>query len=137
MILSLRLLFISVLVTMAWGTVRATLAHGMFSIPAAVTSNPWFQVTLLDAWFAFLTACIWVAWKEQRLAARILWVLGILLWGNFAIATYMLVELFRLPVSGSLDELFTRKRPGNVALPAAFTASGVVVYLASIPGLWR
>jgi hypothetical protein len=131
MILFLRGLFMLVLAVMTWGTVRASLAQGMFDLPAAVTGNPWFQVTLFDAYFAFLTFCVWIAWKEQRLAARILWVISVLLWGNFAIATYMLTELFRIPANGSLDEVFTRKRPGNLALPAAFAVLGVLFYLGS------
>ena len=128
MILFLRVLFLGVLAVMTWGTIRASLAHSMFNIPSAVTGNPWFQVTLFDAYFAFLSFCVWIAWKEQRLAARILWVITVLLWGNFAIATYMLIELFRIPANGSLDEIFTRKRPGSLPLPIAFTVLGLLVY---------
>lgn len=128
MIPFLRVLFLGVLAVMTLGTIRASLAHSMFNIPSAVTGNPWFQVTLFDAYFAFLTFCVWIAWKEQRLAARILWVITVLLWGNFAIATYMLIELFRIPTDGSLDEVFTRKRPGSLPLPIAFTVLGLLVY---------
>jgi hypothetical protein len=135
MIVFLRLLFLTVLGVMTWGTLRASMAQGMFDIPSAVTSNPWFQVTLFDAYFAFLTACVWIAWKEQRTAARVLWVIAVLLWGNFAIATYMLIELFRIPTTGSLDEVFTRKRPGSLPLPATLAALGAVVYLASARSL--
>ncbi len=129
MILFLRILFITVLAIMSWGTVRASMAQALFDIPPAVTGNPWFQVTLLDAYFAFLTFSVWVVWKEQRTAARILWVITVLLWGNFAIATYMLVELFKLPLNSPLDPVFTQRRPGNLALPATFTVLGILVYL--------
>lgn len=129
MILLLRALFIAILAFMTWGTVRASLAQAMFDIPSVVTSNPWFQVTLLDAYFGFTTFCVWVVWKEQRLAARILWVLAILLWGNFAMATYMLVELFRVPASGPLEPVFTRRNPGRLPLPAVFVTLGAVFYL--------
>jgi len=135
MILFLRGLFLLVLAVMTWGTVRASRAQSMFDLPAAVTGNLWFQVTLFDAYFAFLTFCVWIAWKEQRRVARILWVVAVLLWGNFAIATYMLIELFRIPATGSLDEVFTRKRPGNLALPSTFAVLGIIVYLASARSL--
>ena len=65
-----------------------------------------------------------------------LWVIAVLLWGNFAIATYMLIELFRIPTTGSLDEVFTRKRPGSIPLPATLAALGAVVYLASARSLF-
>lgn len=129
MILFLRALFILVLLAMSWGTVRASLAQALFDIPPEVYLNPWFQVTLLDAYFAFLTFFVWVAWKETRLAARILWGVAILLWGNFAMATYLLRELFRVPSGSDLGPIFSTRRDGGLGWPATFVAVGVVVYL--------
>jgi hypothetical protein len=128
-ILALRALFIAILAVMLWGTVRASLAQALFDIPSAVTDNPWFQVTLFDAYFAFLTFFVWVAWKEQSTGARGLWFLAIMLWGNFAMATYMLVQLFRLPAGAPLAHVFTTREPGRLTLPAGFTALGAVIYL--------
>ena len=87
MVIFLRFLFAAILATMLAGTVRASLAQALFDIPPEVYRNPWFQVTLLDAYFAFLTFYVWVAWKERSTAARALWLVAILLWGNFALAT--------------------------------------------------
>jgi hypothetical protein len=129
MIRFLRVLFVLILAVMLWGTVRASLAQALFDIPPEVTGNPWFQVTLLDAYFAFLTFYVWVAWKEQSLGARVLWFTTVILWGNFAMATYMLVELFRVRADAPLGQVFTTRHPGRLALPAAFTAVGVLVYL--------
>ncbi len=129
MIIFLRLLFASILAVMLWGTVRASLEQGIFDIPPEVYTNPWFQVTLFDAYFAFLTFYVWVSWKEQSLAARILWFFTVVLWGNFAMATYMLIELFRIRPDAPLGEVFTTRRPGRTALPAAFLVAGVVAYL--------
>ena len=75
MLLFLRILFILILAVMTWGTVRASLQQAMFDIPPEVTGNPWFQVTLFDAYFAFITFYVWIAWKERNLAARILWLI--------------------------------------------------------------
>jgi len=126
---ALRLLFIAILAVMLWGTVRASLAQALFDIPSAVIGNLWFQVTLLDAYFAFLTFYIWVAWKEQSTGARVLWFLAIMLWGNFAMATYMLMQLYRVPAAAPLGHVFTTREPGRLTLPAIFTALGVVIYL--------
>ncbi len=129
MIRFLRLLFIVILAVMLWGTVRASLAQALFDIPREVYTNPWFQVTLFDAYFAFLTFYVWIAWKEQSLGARVLWFIAVILWGNFAMATYMLVELFRVRVDAPLGTVFTTRHPGHLALPATFTVLGVAVYL--------
>ncbi len=129
MIRLLRVLFAAILAVMLWGTVRASLAQALFDIPPEVYGNPWFQVTLLDAYFAFLTFFVWVAWKEQSTGARVLWFLAVLFWGNFAMATYMLVQLFRTPTDAPLARVFTERQPGHLALPAAFTGLGVAIYL--------
>ena len=128
-ILLLRALFIGILVAMSWGTVRASRAQALFDIPREVYLNPWFQVTLLDAYFAFLTFFVWVCWKETRLANRILWGLAVALWGNFAMAAYFLRELFRLPVNGDLSRVFATRVDGGLRGPAAFVVVGIAVYL--------
>lgn len=129
MVTFLKFLFAAIFATMLAGTVRASLAQALFDIPPEVYRNPWFQVTLLDAYFAFLTFYVWVAWKEGGLAARVLWFVAILLWGNFALATYMLRELTRVPAGGDLAAVFTERRPGATRLPLALTLVGVAVYL--------
>jgi len=129
MIRFLRALFVVILAVMLWGTVRASLAQALFDIPPEVYGNPWFQVTLFDAYFAFLTFYVWVAWKEQSIGARVLWFLAVMLWGNFAMATYMLVQLFRAPAAAPLTQVFTTREPGRLGLPAVFVALGVAIYL--------
>lgn len=129
MIRLLRVLFVLILAVMLWGTVRASLAQALFDIPSEVYGNPWFQVTLFDAYFAFLTFYVWLAWKEQSTGARVLWFLAVMLWGNFAMATYMLVQLFRAPADGPLERIFTTREPGRLGLPSAFVALGVAIYL--------
>ena len=129
MIIFLRALFVFILLAMSWGTLRASLAQALFDIPPDVYLNPWFQVTLLDAYFAFLTFFVWVAWKEKRTAARVLWAVAIALWGNFAMAAYLLRELFRIGDDGELSEVFATQRDGGLRWPAVFVGLGVAVYL--------
>jgi len=128
--LALRLLFAAILVGMlaliAWASAQCAL----FAIPREVTTHPWFITTLFDAYFAFIAFWVWLAWKEGTVAARVLWLLTILLWGNPAIALYMLLELARVRrEGGGLDAVFTRKRPGHLKLPAILLALAVLVYL--------
>jgi Protein of unknown function (DUF1475) len=128
--LALRFLFTAILLGMlgviGWASSRCAL----FDIPREVLTHPWFIATLLDAYLAFVAFWVWVAWKEGTLAARVLWLLAILLWGNPAIALYMLLELARVRrEGGGLDAVFTTKRPGHLALPSTLLALAVIVYL--------
>ena len=127
---ALRLWFVFVLVAMGgiigWASSRCAL----FDIPREVFTHPWFIATLFDAYFAFVAFWVWVAWKEGTVAARVLWLVAILLWGNPAIALYMLLELARVRrAGGGLDAVFTTKRPGHATLPAWLVIAGIAVYL--------
>jgi Protein of unknown function (DUF1475) len=127
---ALRLLFTTILVAMlgiiGWASSRCAL----FDIPREVATHPWFIATLFDAYFAFIAFWVWLAWKEGTAAARVLWLFSILLWGNPAIALYMLLEIARVKRDGgTLDTVFTAKRPGHVKLPAILFALAVAVYV--------
>ncbi len=127
---ALRILFTAVLLGMLGLVGWASSQCALFSIPREVFTHPWFIATLFDAYLAFIAFWVWLAWKEGTVAARVLWLFAILLWGNPAIATYMLVELARVKrEGGGLDAVFTRKRPGHLRLPAILLGLAVVVYV--------
>lgn len=127
---ALRVLFTAILLGMlgiiGWASSRCAL----FDIPREVFTHPWFIATLFDAYFAFIAFWVWLAWKESTVAARVLWLFTLLLWGNPAIALYMLLELARVRrEGGGLDAVFTRKRPGATTLPAVLLGAAILVYL--------
>ena len=125
----LRALFIGIFLAMSSLIVWASSEQPIFGIPRGVFTNPWFIATLFDAYFAFITFCVWVAWKERSTGTRMLWLLVVLMWGNFAMAIYMVIELFRIDHIDRLREVFTVRREGKIALPIAFIILGVAAYL--------
>ena len=129
MIWFLRVLFAVVIASMLAVTSWASMHTPVFAIPRAVFTHPWFIATLFDAYWAFVAFYVWVAWKEQSLAARILWFIAIIALGNIAMAAYFLRELFHVPADGPLDLVFTRRNPGTFVLPGALAAASVAVYL--------
>ncbi len=129
MILFLRALFVLIIVSMLAVTTWASLHTPLFAIPRAVWTHPWFIATLFDAYWAFVSFYVWVAWKEQSLAARVLWFVAIIALGNIAMAAYMLRELFSVPAAGPLADVFVRRNPGRLALPVGLAAAGVGIYL--------
>lgn len=129
MILFLRGLFVVVLASMLAVTSWASLHTPLFEIPREVLTHPWFIATLFDAYWAFICFYVWIAWKERSLTARLLWFMAIVALGNIAMAAYMLRELFRVPASGPLDDVFLRRNPGSVLLPGLLTAASIAVYL--------
>jgi predicted permease len=109
MITFLRIFFFGVLAVMIWVTTRASLETAVWQLPASLTGDLWFQATLADAYFGFLTFFVWLAYKETAWLSRIVWLVAILLLGNIAMATYCLIQLFRVPASADLREVLLRK----------------------------
>ena len=136
MLIFIRALFVTVIVSMLAVTGWASTQCALFDIPREVFTHPWFIATLFDAYWAFITFYVWVAWKEQTNAARVLWFIAIILWGNLAMAAYMLIELFRIQKIDQLGEIFSTRRPGKIPVPAVFAILGILVYLLGAKNLF-
>jgi hypothetical protein len=109
MIWTLRIVFMVVLVAMLAVTTWASNIIALWKTPMEVLGHPWFVATLYDTYFAFLTFWLWVAYKQRGWGSRIGWLLGILVLGNIAMATYMLIQLFKLPADAKIEELILRR----------------------------
>jgi hypothetical protein len=65
---------------------------------------------MFDAYFGFLAFWLYVAWREQTIASRVGWFVALMLLGNFAIAGYALLCLFKAKGETDLGKVFfTRK----------------------------
>jgi len=124
----LRLLFLLVLGSMIGVTSWASLQQSLFAVPREVLGNPWFIATLGDACCGFLAFYVWVAWKEPRLVARLLWLIAILALGNLAMALYALVELCRIREAGQIRDLLSRRNAGGLVFPGVLVALALAVY---------
>jgi hypothetical protein len=109
--LALILLFGGILAAMLVITVTASLNQPLWQW-GGLTAEPdrwWTYATLADAYFGFLTFYAWVFYKERGLAARVGWFVAIMLLGNFAMATYVLVQLARLRPGEPVSRLLLRR----------------------------
>jgi hypothetical protein len=111
---ALSLLFGAILVVMTVVTVRASLHQAVWDWGGLVTEpdRHWTIATLADAYCGFLTFYAWVFYKERSVAARTAWFVAIMLLGNFAMASYVLLQLSRLRRDEPLEHLLLRAPPG-------------------------
>ena len=109
MIVFLRFAFACVLVAMLCVTSWASSVIAVWKLPRELATHPWFIATLFDTYFAFLTFWLWLAWKERTWLPRVAWLVAILLLGNIAMAAYLLIQLFRLPKTATLEQLLARR----------------------------
>ena len=108
MIWTLRALFIAIFAAMVYATTSASLQCNIMQIPGPVLGHPWFTATLFDAYCGFVTFYAWVFYKEKSVAAKIIWLILIMLLGNLAMSAYMLIHLFKLPTNATADKLLLR-----------------------------
>ena len=97
------------LVAMLAMTTAASLDRGVFQALGDLWKDLWFKATLMVAYFGFVTFYVWVAYKEVRNFARILWFILIMCFGNIAMATYLLIQLFRMAPGESMETLLTKR----------------------------
>ncbi|MEO6873283.1 MAG: DUF1475 family protein [Opitutaceae bacterium] len=133
MIFFLRGLFIFILVSMLAVTGWAGIHCPLFAIPANVVSHPWFIATLFDAYWAFVTFYVWVAFKQTSWASKIAWFIAVILLGNVAMSAYCLNELFRIPRTGRMADVLTTKRDGIGLLGPILAVLGLTVTLLGLP----
>lgn len=107
----LYIFFSFVLLAMLWVTVTASMDRSVLEAAAQIWDDPWGKATLFDAYFAFLTVFIWIAYRETGWWRRGMWLVLLLTLGNFAIAAYFLIALRGLPPSTPWTGLF--ERPGR------------------------
>lgn len=105
----LYVLFALILAGMLWVTTRASLDRGVFTAAGELIGDPWFLATLFDAYFGFLTFYVWVFYKEATLPARLLWFVLIMALGNFAMAFYVMRELYRLAPGQPVSAILLRR----------------------------
>ena len=103
--ISLTILFSTILLAMLTVTIYASLDRSVLNVGSQLTSDPWFQATLADAYFGFLTFYVWVAYKERSRLRKVLWFLLIMALGNIAMAIYVLIQLAKLKPGDSLSHV--------------------------------
>ncbi len=101
---------LAVLAVMLFVTLTASLQQDVFSAGRELWPDPWFRATLADAYFGFLFFWLWVAWRERAPARGALWFVLIMLLGNFAMASYVLLQLRRWQSEEGIEKLLTGNR---------------------------
>jgi Protein of unknown function (DUF1475) len=101
--------FALVLGVMLWVTTAATLERGVFTALADLWADAWFRATLCDAYFAFLTVFLWLAWRERSWWRGTVWLVLLLVLGNIAIAGYFLWALTHLKSGETWEALFRQR----------------------------
>ena len=109
----LIVLFSGILAAMLALTTAATFERGILDAGRELIRDRWFQATLADAYFGFVTFFVWVGYEERSLWRRVAWFILIMCLGNIAMAIYMLIQLASLPPNTPVSSILlnTGSRP--------------------------
>lgn len=98
---------------MFYVTIMASLDRSILKVGPELLNDRWFHATLADAYFGFITFYVWVAYKEKKLAAKLIW---FMLLGNIAMSIYVLSQLSKLKSGAPIHHvLFRREHIGSAS----------------------
>lgn len=109
MITFLRLLFSMVFAWMVYVVVSTSLESNLFEEWSNLAQIPWLTATLWDFYANTLIIALWAIYKERSNLSRGLWVFLFIILGSIATSAYILMHLFRLSRTDSIDRLILRQ----------------------------
>ena len=107
----LTLVFATILIVMLAVTTYASLDRSVLKVGSDLTSDRWFQATLADAYFGFITFYVWVFYKERGPLFRVIWFVLIMTLGNIAMSIYVLIQLWTWDSMTGMEGILLRRSP--------------------------
>ncbi len=81
---------------------------------AALMANPWGIVSLVDLYVGFALFSLWIAFREKSAAAKVGWIILMMVLGFFTASLYVLIELYRS--NGDWLEFFLGARKNSLVI---------------------
>ncbi|MFW5894402.1 MAG: DUF1475 family protein [Bacillota bacterium] len=88
-----------VLAWLAFLAMTAALLNGFingdfFEDGGALMENPWGIVSLVDLYAGFTLFAIWIAYRENALSKKVVWIVALMVFGFFVGSLYVLYALY-------------------------------------------
>jgi len=104
----LTILFSGIFLSLLYQTIVASLDQDVITVGAEIWAMPWGRATLMDAYFGFITFFIWLMYKENSAIKSTICFLFLMIFGNFFMSAYMLIQLRKLKTSEPWHMIFLR-----------------------------
>ena len=108
-ITALKILFSLLFVWMCYTVISTSIESNLFKQWDVLGSIPWMRATLWDFYANVTIIFLWVCYKENSVATRLLWLLLLVILGSIASCAYVLIQLFRLKPGQGLKEFFGKQ----------------------------
>ena len=93
-------------------TLIASIEKSFFTGFEYLLAEWWGIATLVDLYAGFLLAGCWIFWIEEKKAFAAIWVLTLMVFGNFVVMVYLARLAWQ---GGEFSKLFTPKRGASPA----------------------
>jgi len=103
-------LFSILFIYIVYTVIATSLESNLFKEWDFLASIPWLKATLIDFYINTVVIFVWMAFREKRWLARILWLLGFVFLGSIATTLYVLVQLFKLDKNEPVINAFLLKK---------------------------
>ena len=110
----LTFIFAVILLGMVVVTTYASFDRSILKAGSELMSDRWFQATLADAYFGFITFYVWVFYKERNPLLRTIWFVLIMTLGNIAMSIYVLNQLRKWDPATGIDGLLLHQSAQSV-----------------------
>jgi hypothetical protein len=109
MITFLKVLFSILFVWMCYVVISTSMASSLFGQWNFLGGIPWMRATLWDFYTNATVIFVWLCYKENKLALKIIWLILLVTLGSIASCAYVLIQLFTLKPGEGLKELFSKQ----------------------------
>lgn len=106
---ALKILFGLLFVWMCYTMIRTGIESNLFKQWDFLASIPWMRATIWNFYANITIIFLWVCYKENSLAIRLLWLILLVTLGSIASCAYVLIQLFRLKPGQGLNEFFGKQ----------------------------
>jgi len=83
------------LIAMTGAILYAFVAGDFATEGAWITSHPWGIVSLVDLYVGFIIFSMWIVYREKSPVAAVVWVVLMMILGNWTAALYVLLALVK------------------------------------------
>ena len=90
-----KVLAIAGTVTMFLTLVYGFIAGDFFKEGSVLFSMAWGKVSLIDVYIGFFLFSAWIIYREEKWATAALWILAIMILGNFITCLYATIALYK------------------------------------------
>jgi len=110
MLTFLKVLFALLCLFMTYVVITTSIQSNLIDEWPKLAQIPWMSATIKDFYANTIVIFAWIAYKEQKIVSRLVWLVLIVGLGSIAVTLYVLIQLFKLKPGDAPERVLLRAR---------------------------